>query len=116
MSEAKHTPGPWTISPPQRERDGHRAIYFSEQREIYPPDAERPADQHGGPLAVVSLSTECGEANAALLMAAPDLLAAAVRYLRWTLRPGVCPEFDECYADARAALQSAVSKATGTPS
>ncbi len=66
----KHTPRPW-------EYGGISGIPLTFDREvnIYPPTAGTGEEQHGGPLAVVSVG-ESGEANALLMWAAPDLLAA----------------------------------------
>ena len=58
MTDTKHTPGPWVISGSSIwNPDTHRAIYASGGKAINQRDEE-------------------GQANAALIAAAPDLLAA----------------------------------------
>ena len=94
--EAKHEPGPWTVSPkePFREDEGGCvAINADEWHE----------------LAIVFLHSDGGpegEANARLIAAAPDLLAALVEL---TDIEGPLPGNVEWYHRARAAI----AKATG---
>ena len=71
-----YTPGPWELGRPRSLRDYPRMCYFDAEVEIYPPDASQTGGhQHAGPIALVSVG-EDGGANARLIAAAPDLLAA----------------------------------------
>lgn len=95
----QHTPGPWNYSGPC-EITGRYSIF------------------HNGPLAYCADTTAKpgdGEANARLIAAAPDLLAAAQCALADF--EGILPEFDperEHPAwETLAELRAAITKATG---
>jgi hypothetical protein len=59
---AKHTPGPWTIGEPQ--------VHMMSGWQFYP------IGPTGNAIAVASIQDAHSDANAALIAAAPDLLAA----------------------------------------
>lgn len=73
MSErAAHTPGPWESG-----GEAKIALTFDREANIFPPSAGAGEYQYGGSVAVVAVSGIAGgEANAALIAAAPDLLVA----------------------------------------
>lgn len=102
MSEPKFTPGPWAYEM----SDNYARIYLHnhlDKKNIYGKD---------------SLCGYCGEANAALIAAAPELyreleeLASLVQNSDSTYWEGVNP--DEVVADARAALAKARGKSEQT--
>jgi len=73
MSEDKHTPGPWeTTERPYIVKDDEGDIFSGGDWYIYPPLGE------SGPVALAS-----SQANAHLIVAAPDLLTVAKRYEAW---------------------------------
>lgn len=111
MSETKpsmtlHTPGNWRISPVGDRLDGESLIYTGQS----------PDDINGARIAWVAgglgfNGDECFEsaANARLIAAAPDLLAACNALLRcqcYDVAPGEC-------CPCRAAADAAINKATG---
>ena len=73
-----HTPGPWECG-----GEAKIALTFDREANIFPPPAEKTGGyQYGGPVAVVAVSEDAGGlANARLVAAAPDLLAACKRSL-----------------------------------
>lgn len=106
MAQAKHTPGPWTMQtvrtsvgvcfkvgpfPWKRGQLNHACIYAD-----YPSSSEH---------------AEC-LANASLIAAAPDLLAALIEYMR------VCPADEDmtpAFQAATNAARAAIAKAHGEP-
>jgi hypothetical protein len=74
------TPGPWECG-----GEARIALTFDREANVFPPDAEKTGGyQYGGPVAVVSVSDDAGGlANAHLISAAPDLLAACEAALRY---------------------------------
>ncbi len=90
--EAKHTPGPWI------ENSFCGSMGGIGLREVY---AETPT----GPSAICRVAAERQDANAALIAAAPDLLAACEALL---LDP--TPR-----ADAVRVARAAIARARGTP-
>jgi len=112
VSKPKHTPGPW-------EMGGECSICTTFDREcaIYPPTAGPDEYQYGGPIAIVSISSDSGdEANAHLIAAAPDLLAALQGLVdditdRFDMKsPSTNPGITNAICVARAAI----AKATGS--
>ena len=90
MSEQKHTPGPWESG------NGTTSIYGSDGKEVARRIWHGPQDD------------ERSLANARLIAAAPELLAALERTLNWlTSYPGGGAM--ECYDHAC----TAIAKATG---
>jgi hypothetical protein len=69
MTEAKHTPGPWSVGPTHHESEGKSWLFYSHQTHILAPNGLTD-------LAIVEAGEEEGQANARLIAAAPDLLAA----------------------------------------
>lgn len=100
---SKHTPGPWSV------RGGQGDDGYCEYRHIYAPAA-----------ASKCVDAKISEADARLIAAAPDLLAALQEYARLT-----SPEYGEgckrgehLYPDvdlavARKAALAAIARATG---
>lgn len=94
MTEAKHTPGPWVVA------DEH-------------PDGvlDRSIKADGYYVATVhdtSFAGDCWDADAALIAAAPELLAA-VKRLGWRLREHV-PADDPALLDALDVIAKAESR------
>jgi hypothetical protein len=102
-SKRAHTPGPWHV------HDGRYTEIFRPKRTVFAwPDG----DPSYGPVAVAFCdfhTPEIAEANARLIAAAPDLLAAAKRALNVfksqgeSVRPG----------NVLGALEAAIAKAEG---
>ena len=100
MSEAKHTPGPWNVGKTTMDR----LIYAD--------------SEHAFDLAIVRNggSDEETEANAALIAAAPDLLAACKTALDRFQALEDAEEATEADIAARCAVQDAIRRAeTGAP-
>ena len=70
-TEAKHTPGPWADGIHHRQRDGGREFAYITANKVLVPVA-------AVPLGVEGYGFDEGCANAHLIAAAPDLLAALV--------------------------------------
>lgn len=100
---SKHTPGPWVA-----EEHLERIITVeTAQDEIY----------NRRDIAQVGFDPEerlTSEANARLIAAAPDLLAALERLLRWTNR-GNADQHDKGCRCLIHEAEAAIAKATGTP-
>ena len=99
MSEAKHTPGPWEFGP------SHSSTGLAGQLVV------RPAGEfpHGEWVADVgSMYDDHREANARLIAAAPDLLAALQKVVNHA-DAGTAAILDRLVEEARAAI----AKATG---
>lgn len=96
MSNAQHTPGPWSLGPSTK-----TLIRIMSDSPILP----RVADAVNG--------TSESEANARLIAAAPELLKILERIesiegeIRINLNPGVHDDHDELIADVRAAIAKA---------
>ena len=113
MSDANHTPGPWTIRP------GTPPPLFSIQHT----DGTMLSDD--GYLETipkeVRVGTACGEANAALIAAAPDLLEGCERSLDFVRHSleffnwSQFPNLEEGVQDLRTRLESVILKVKGTP-
>lgn len=109
---AKHTPGPWRVVESTRIYDDTCSIEGAERRVALVPADDTKEIEDGA--IVESLSREA-KANAALIAAAPDLLAALERAEGWVLGShgehnvgGKC-DCDRCETvrDVRAALAKA---------
>jgi len=94
MSESRHTPGPWQVV------DGHYPGF----REIIGPSFT---------ISIVMLATDLTihdrwnrEADAQLIAAAPDLLAACESFVG-AYPTGINKDLDEAYRAARAAIDKA---------
>ena len=94
MNESRHTPGPWQVV------DGHYPGF----REIIGPSFT---------ISIVMLATDLTihdrwnrEADAFLIAAAPDLLAACESFVS-AYPMGINKDLDEAYRAARAAIQKA---------
>lgn len=96
MSEAKHTPGPWTFDhdwhrlPTVLGADGRHVCLIEKKREI----------------------AEC-KANAALIAAAPDLLTALKALRIQALQSSVADPANEWGREALALTSAAIAKAEG---
>lgn len=89
--ETKHTPGPWTILGADYAEGAHVSIV--------PPNAAQVASVK---------KFDNWQANARLIAAAPDLLAACIGALQSADEMGIeCPGADD--------LRAAIAKATGEP-
>lgn len=106
---APHTPTPWEAGRVLKTSEGMTWLYFDEQVEVFPPDAGPGECQHSGPLFVVSINTECGAANLALLLAAPRMLAMLKEVLS-----GVADSHLHGGPDRIAKIQAVVDEATIT--
>lgn len=87
--DTKHTPGPWVLSP------------------SYP---YRTNDAHGQFVADTSYTLraeEEQEANAHLIAAAPDMLAALIEVVRWDEISGIDAEWPVVMETVRAAIAKA---------
>ncbi len=95
MSDAKHTPGPWHLNGTSAWADSckDRGSIFTCQLRT---GTHIPADQN--------------EANARLIAASPDLLAACKTALYWAEHPNgtAYPERDQGLQNVRAAIAKAV--------
>lgn len=100
----KHTPGPWTVKGRKMEARIHGNV-------------------EGGPVAIVPYVTEWAsnvydEANARLIAAAPDLLAALVKledFMRWAQDNADTRGFLDAVDHANVTqAQQAIAKATNT--
>lgn len=92
----KHTPGPWKIIT----LDGHTYI-----------NPQRPEGEWGLIAKMVGTSAYEESANAALIAAAPDLLAALEELLWAASRTSL--ETDGDYSNAFTAARAAIARATG---
>lgn len=104
----QHTPGPWRIEDPM-------PASFS----VMAPDRPGHPNEYRI-IASVDTDVECGillqeaEANARLIAAAPDLLAALQGLMGAEWRPKTGPlQYDSLREDAWAAADAAIAKATG---
>jgi hypothetical protein len=90
---AKHTPGPWKLG----KRAGNPAVY----------------GQHGAEIAeVLHVLNDDWRENAALISAAPDLLAACKVMLKFVMKHnGEQARLGDCLVDEAFMLQDAISKA-----
>lgn len=94
MSENKHTPGPWHV-------DAHTNVMAT-----------------GGMVAFPGIAAGFDQAaNARVIAAAPDLLAACelgIRYLEAVCFNTRNPKQRKNYADAASLMRAAIAKATGS--
>lgn len=98
MSKPKHTPGPWSAEPGQSLADGSNAF------DVMAPDPS----EHASPGDLMVVASYLTPANARLIAAAPDLLAALVRVTNLAVNcvPG-CTLEDEAIREASAAIAKA---------
>lgn len=97
MNETKHTPGPWESWPHNRARHPVHSYGISAEGGL-PCDVADVIDFDGSPGE--------SEANARLIAAAPDLLAACQVFLN--------APHDSARRAAKATMSAAIAKATGT--
>lgn len=105
---AEHTPGPWRV---ERSLDGRSDGYI------------RPVNGHVEPGAVapVAVARVVGsrgrgetEANARLIAAAPELLAALEELVAWQNGPPLStPKYEDGWGNAMRAAAAAIQKASG---
>ena len=124
MSDTKHTPGPWEMVDTRLKVVGRHALrggisVVSRGKETTRPSeyydngyliAESfEAEEYGNPIGLLE-----GEANATLIAAAPDLLAALVTMLHTDLvkKPSSVDEF-EIRSDVLEQAREAIRKAKG---
>jgi hypothetical protein len=100
---AKHTPGPWVVGPiialeniSITSENGESVIGTAKNLEIYAATYRN----------LRPLAAEC-EANARLIAAAPDLLAACIDALEVEEKMAQCPD-----SELAARLRAAIAKAT----
>lgn len=93
----QHTPGPWVADAVSR----HPNRWVTEIR-------YRHAEESGTVATVDSRRVEVHEANARLLAASPDLLAALIRLVTAT-ENGAVGTLDPAWTEARAAIARTVS-------
>ena len=93
MSETKHTPGPWRT-------DAHNG---------FPLDIEDPGEY------MIAKATPCAkaEANARLIAAAPDLLAALESIASMYDYEAACGDLASRLYEATCLARAAIAKATG---
>lgn len=72
---SKHTPGPWEAGRVRHASEDSTCV-FDHEVDVYPPSAKPGEYQYPGPVAVVHVNGEVGDADAKLIVAAPDLLTA----------------------------------------
>jgi hypothetical protein len=108
MSEIQHLPGPWFVAE-------------TDDNEDYPETVIRGMDGAAGVAVAIDFAKMPGvrEANARLISAAPELLAAA--QIALTYIEAVCfntpnPKKRNNYADAASQIRAAIAKATETQS
>lgn len=95
---AAHTPGPWEVAEAKRYEGGEP---ITEELFVRAPEDDDPA---------TSSINEVAQANARLIAAAPDLLAALRLAQAWfTARPAQRPDFTA----VRDAMEAAIAKAEG---
>lgn len=96
MQQVKHTPGPWYVQP---EQDGAFTIWANELQlgEVTP-------DDMGDKLPA--------QANAALIAAAPDMLAA-LEWWQAQMRDDSCDDMGKLLDDMSAKARAAIAKAKG---
>lgn len=93
----KHTPGPWTVER-ESDRGGWKGIAVKAE--------------HAVVANLVMQLTENELANAKVIAAAPDLLAA-VRAILFQVCQGAVLERDACVSQARNAMRKATTEAGG---
>jgi hypothetical protein len=89
-AQAEHTPGPWAVLPPDSSRPSQVIVYARSGAEIYK----------------APLTAET-EANARLIAAAPDLLAALIAARHQLIAVQAVPALE----DHRATIRRAISLA-----
>ena len=108
MTEAKHTPGPWIVQSKLSGSENHRGFRIMDAPNAWALADVQPGDSDG----------DLGRANARLIAAAPDLLAALARIAE--LDPATDSEegFNEwgeadCFGQAKKIARAAIAAATG---
>lgn len=109
MSNPQHTPGPWRACKDGRCSCGY---IFGDNGEVYVAQAihESNVDQMGCP--DPHPTRECGDANLRLIAAAPDMLAALIRLVKYD-DGGVARDYTEGLQAARAAIAKAGTLSIG---
>src|SRR5262245_34183140 len=110
MSEQKHTPGPWTVTPPPQ------PIGVGEGYDVRGRPNE--TDHWRGLVTRVMYHAPNSEANARLIAAAPDMLAAASRLSKLAdsvLVDNMSDDDARLLREAWAEMDAAIAKATGAP-
>jgi len=103
--EAKHTPGPWTVQELERNRNGYQGWHTYCVRHA--------SNVHLATIGHVDrYGCERNAANARLIAAAPDLLAALAKLLALAEAEGIGSEWEASEA-AVGTARAAVAKATG---
>lgn len=103
MSEARHTPGPWSFG-------GENVVNFVFDREgcIHPPLSNAGEYQYAGPIAIVAINEDAGgTANARLIAAAPDLLEACEELLAVRTGDGLLDPASDVFIRAAAVVAKA---------
>lgn len=106
MSETKHTPGPWRYGAPWDKPNGGRTIFGRHVDEYI-------ADVYAGHHADDSVDGPRGEANARLIAAAPDLLAALEAYVAGDFEAQGSTLAAQRHNARRDAARAAIAKARG---
>jgi hypothetical protein len=106
MSEIKHTPGPWAVSPVFISQPAEPALHFGEYQielSLMNPEPARRGIN-------LTLPREIAEANARLIAAAPELLEALehmVSVSNWATTIQSEEQYDAMIANAEAAIRKA---------
>ncbi len=100
-----HTPGPWHVGYRQAGDEDGWADYQEYDRQCGVWAEPAPTDSEYEPYVVCQPDTE---ADAELIAAAPDLLAACRLALQWI------PDYPQVKADVKAEIRAAISKAIGS--
>lgn len=110
MADAKHTPGPWRLSP-----ESERAEWIADADAAHAIDADDPVDGRLFEVAAVwgidrsDREDDRSLANARLIAAAPELLEAA--QAAWNCIGELSPT--QARVETAQLLQAAIAKATG---
>ena len=115
MSETKHTPGPWNVDPSY---PGDVCAGTGHDVAVTCYKGMKPIDLDGTESTIGPQSREEAEANARLIAASPDLLAALQEWMSANREVAECGHDEQRAADereqiAREMAAVAIAKATG---